>query len=431
MRTDFYTVDKLRLIAQYPHLIGKMVGKSKLSHMHSRWIHSLWDPAEHTSLMAHRGSYKTTALTEVGVVFHLLFHPDDRICLIRETWTEANNTLETISNYMQSELVQELFRALHDNYPIATTDRDGRLAFSFKRSITKEGSVDAYGVDTVPTGSHYDVVLVDDAITIRDRFSRAKRERTCENLMEIKANILDPGKFMRCVGTPWHKEDAWRLLPRPMRYDVYSTGILSPEQIEEKKRDMTHPMFAANYELEHMAGEDMLFSEPEYGAWVKSNQKMYAHLDAAYGGRDTTALTIMQRKPNGGIQAWGKRYLGAAEKHIEDIRLQTTVRGCRWITMEDNGDKGFLAKLVGATNLSANTYHESQNKHIKIVSYLGHHWHDVTWDPQTDPEYLAQVTDYAEDAQPDDCPDSAASLLKYVFFPQEGHSAAWRAMYKA
>jgi hypothetical protein len=425
----------LRLVAEYPHLIGHMVGKKKLTALHSRWIHSLWDKEEHTSLMAHRGAFKTTACSEVGVVNHLLWHPDDRICMIRETWTEANNTLKTISNYMQSELVQELFRAIHDAYPIATTDRDGRLVFSFKRSITKEGSVDAYGVDTVPTGSHYDVVLVDDAITIRDRFSRAKRERTVENLLEIKMNILDPGKFMRCVGTPWHKEDAWRILPRPLKYDVYSTGILTPEQIEEKREGMTGPMFSANYELEHTASDDMLFAEPEFGAWVASSQRIYAQLDAAYGGKDTNALTVMQRRPDGGIQAYGKVFSGHVNKRIEEIQRVCDIRGARMLIMESNSDRGFSADILrkfgeqdGAV-LRTNTYHEKQDKHVKISSYLGHHWHDIVWDSRTDEDYMSQVTDYVEDAAPDDAPDSAASLLREVFFPQEGHKGAWKSLY--
>lgn len=435
MKADFFTTEQLRLVARYPHLIGHMVGKKKLTALHSKWIHAVWAPERNTSLMAHRGAYKTTACTEVGIVNHLLWHPDDRIGLIRETWSTANDTLKTVANYMQTELVQELFRAIHDCYPVTTTDRDGRLAFAFKRSITKEGSVDAYGVDTVPTGSHYDVILVDDAITIKDRFSRAKRERTVENLQEIKNNILDPGKFMRAVGTPWHKEDAWKVLANPLRYDVYSTGILTPEQIEEKRLDMTKPMFAANYELLHTNSDDMMFSEPEYGEWVPSTQRIFAHLDAAYGGKDTNALTIMQRRPDGGIQAYGKVFQGHVNKRIDEIQKLCALRKARILIMEDNSDRGFSADILrkfGSDDgqvLRTSLYHEKQDKHVKISSYLGHHWHDLVWDNRTDNDYMSQVVDYMEDAEPDDAPDSAAALLREVFFPQAGYKASWKALY--
>jgi hypothetical protein len=40
---------------------------------------------------------------------------------------------------------------------------------------------------------------------------------------------------------------------------------------------------------------------------------------------------------------------------------------------------------------------------------------------------MMQIADYTEDAEPDDVPDSAASLLREVFFPEEEKTA--RVMY--
>jgi hypothetical protein len=423
MRCDFYRPDQLRKIAKYPHLIGHLVGKTKLTPMHSDWIHSLWDAPRHTSLQAHRGAYKTTALTEIGVIRRLLLNPDNRIALIRETWSTANDTLKTIGLYMQQETIQELFRAFHGYYPETITSRDGRITWNFKGSITKEGSLDAYGVDTVPTGSHYDDILVDDAITINDRFSRAKRERTRANLQEIMTNILDPGRFLRAVGTPWHKEDAWEILPKPMKYDVFSTGILTPDQIEDKRLSMTSSMWAANYLLEHVNGDNLMFTDPRMEKWETNKLRKVAHLDAAYGGRDTTALTIASRRGDGCVQMWVRVWAGAAESHLSAIRWELEHRGCHELYMEDNGDHGMLARVFEyfgeAKWLSTENYHETQNKHKKIHNYLGHFWRKIVWAMDSDPEAMAQICDYVQDAAPDDAPDSAASLLREVFFEEE------------
>lgn len=438
MKNDVFSPKELRALARWPHLIGHLVGKTKLTKLHSKWLRELWFPDEHTAIQAHRGAYKTTICTEIGIIYNWLFHPDDRVALIRETWSVANDSLKTIAAYMRTELIQELFRALHDEYPVASTDKDGRLVYTFKGTITKEGSLDAYGVDTVPTGSHYDVILVDDAISIKDRFSRAKRDRTRENLQEIMTNILDPGKHIRVVGTPWHKDDAWKILPKPKKYTCYDTNILTADEIEEKRKGTTKAMFAANYELVHVSGEDMLFVDPEIEPWKKSRGKVVAHLDAAYGGEDTTALTIGQMDEEGGVQLYGKVFTGAAEKCIPEIKRILRRFECRNLIMEDNGDKGFLAKIMREYDadhdnprdrrvLRTSTYHETQNKHIKIAAYLGHHWDVVRWHPDTDEDYLSQICDYAEGSEPDDAPDSAASLLRQVFFPMESHSASWRA----
>ena len=68
MINDVFSPEDLRKIAKYPHLIGWMVGKDKLTKMHSKWIRDLWLPERHTCLQAHRGAYKTTACTEIGII---------------------------------------------------------------------------------------------------------------------------------------------------------------------------------------------------------------------------------------------------------------------------------------------------------------------------------------------------------------------------
>ena len=110
-----WTPELLCRVRDYPHLLGHMVGKEKLTDLHSDWIKLIWDtpPGEHASLMSHRGAYKTTSITECGIIYHLLFHPSDRIALIRETWTEAAKTLDTIKKYMESPAIKSLFAYAH------------------------------------------------------------------------------------------------------------------------------------------------------------------------------------------------------------------------------------------------------------------------------------------------------------------------------
>ena len=59
------------------------------------------------------------------------------------------------------------------------------------------------------------------------------------------------------------------------------------------------------------------------------------------------------------------------------------------------------------------SYHEKENRYIKISSYLRKWWPNIIWIAGTDREYLAQITDYTEDAEHDDAPDSAACVCRY------------------
>ena len=59
---------------------------------------------------------------------------------------------------------------------------------------------------------------------------------------------------------------------------------------------------------------------------------------------------------------------------------------------------------------------------MKIVTYLKAIWKDLVFVEGTDPEYIRQITDYFEDAEHDDAPDSAASLAR-VYYKKPNNSS--------
>ena len=60
-------------------------------------------------------------------------------------------------------------------------------------------------------------------------------------------------------------------------------------------------------------------------------------------------------------------------------------------------------------------YHEDMNKYIKITSYLKSVWKDVIFVEGTDPEFINEICDYNENAEHDDAPDSAASIVRVLW----------------
>jgi hypothetical protein len=61
------------------------------------------------------------------------------------------------------------------------------------------------------------------------------------------------------------------------------------------------------------------------------------------------------------------------------------------------------------------------NKFLKITSYLKFEWDRVRFVAGTDPEYIAQVEEYTEEAEHDDAPDSLACLIRLLWKkPSEG-----------
>lgn len=82
--------------------------------------------------------------------------------------------------------------------------------------------------------------------------------------------------------------------------------------------------------------------------------------------------------------------------------------------VENNADKGYSAKNFKSYGLIVSDYHESMNKFMKIVSYLRQYWGQIEWLEGTDPDYINEILDYTENAEHDDSPDSAASLIMRI-----------------
>lgn len=425
----------LQRILEYPHELGFLIGKTKLTPLHSRWIRELWLPEETTFLQAHRGAYKTTSCVEIGMIWRWLFNPNLRIGLIRESWTVACATLDAIKKHMDNPALKHIFYLAHGQVPRALTKAKGHLLYDFKKVDTKENSGDAYGIAQIPTGSHYDILCMDDIVTINDRISKAKRESTKIALNECLNNILDPGCYARITGTPWHPDDAYesktesgeRILPSPMKYDCYSTGILTPEQIEKLKSRSTKSMFGANQLLTHIPDEGNIFQDPVYGAWDYRvpSQSVYGHIDAKYTGTDMGAVTVMARRPDGKIQARGWAFTEDVKVITNKVKSWIRLYRCTQIRCETNADKGYLARDLASGNthsVAVTGYHEAMNKHIKIITYLKRYWPDIIWDPETDPLYMAMILDYREGEEPDDAPDSAASLIRDCIYTEDDAS---------
>ena len=413
--------DEILTYIEHPHLIGHLVGRKLLTEMHSGWIKYCWDgihEGETTrGLMAHRGAYKTTAIDCIGCLRHMLLYPEDRIGLVRKNFKESAEILSTVHKMMLVPEIQYLFYCLHGEFPIATTKREDKVEYNFKTVSTPEGNLGAFGIETEITGKHFDVILMDDFVTINDRISKAEREKTCLKVQEIQTNIIDPGKQMIFVGTPWHKQDAWSVIGvKPIAFDCYSTGLLSEERLRYLRKKTTNSMFCANYELRHVASEDTIFNNPAWGDWIYKRSGVYGHLDAKFSGDHTNGLTFMAERNDGKIQAVGFVFNENIVDKMNYVKSKWERYFCGTMCVEENADKGFVAMGLKKQGIPVKSYHEKMNKHVKITTYLKERWDDIVWSKETDPEYMTQILDYAEGCEPDDCPDSASSLIRAKFF---------------
>lgn len=424
----YYNNETLELIRDNPHALGWIAGRTKLTKLHSEWIKYIWCSGKSVALMAHRGSYKSTAIVCVGAVWYMLFNPDARIAIVRKTYADAVDATATIAKIMEMPAIRELFKFAQGEYPDFTKKREGAISFTFKKTVTPEGSVTAFGLNSPITGRHFDIIICDDISTLKDRLYRAEREFTKNMWRELATNIIDRGKPCCYIGTPWAKDGVEEIIPKPKKYSIYDCDLITPEELETIRSSTTPSLFAANYELSFVADEDALFSEPQFDTWQTSGiESVKAQIDAAYGAGDTCALTIMARRNDGKLQA-----IGFCSKLSISEWMPRVVELCRLykvrrIYVEKQSDRGWTHSMLKKEGINAVEYSEDTKKQHKISTFLYEVWPNLVWSPESDDDYMVQIQDWtAESKALDDAPDSAASLIRACFSKKGMRSERWK-----
>ena len=446
-------------------------GKDVPDGLHSMWIKSLWLPSiegRDSGVMAHRNSLKTTSMSEIGTIWNWTLKPfkhnNDRVMLVRGNFTAAKSSKDVITRNMKHPVVVSLFETLYGPGCTGTIfDRDNETLYKFKESSTKEGSITAWGILQDFTGFHCDRVLGDDFVTRESQYSRAIREKTIAAVQEIQANIKDKnGGSCHWIGTPWHENDAWTVIPDPIKFahrtwttpegvTIPGTNLMSDAEYEDaiwgtrkdgkRYRKISTSQEAANYALNpNVRDSGMLFAElGEIAPWTNGIKDVVSHIDCRYDGNHWTALTIAAKLPDGRIQITGfawEQHVDSLESEILGIWVRYRVRRH---TQERNPDKGYSMKLLEAAAKRKGLkiifskdkdgkpgYMESTNKHRKIIAHLLPAWGNLVWDADCQEEYLDQVLNYMEGEEPDDAPDSAASLLREFYDETKANSQDWR-----
>lgn len=401
-----------RFLTEKPAQYGQMLGYPDLrDDLHGEWIRKIVLGHDDMTLQAHRGSYKTTCDC-IALAILMMLRGEKNIIFMRKTDKDIEEVVNNVQRIIVHPVTQELYRAL--------TGRELSMLKATNSEITTssysapKGSSQLLGIGTKGslTGKHAEFILTDDIVNLEDRKSHAERERTKLIYQELQ-NIRNRGGRIVNTGTPWHKEDAFMLMPSPLRYDCYESHLISPETLEKIRRSMAPSLFAANYELRHIALENALFTTPPtFTNDPTLLRDGVAHIDAAYGGEDYTAFTCGKRIGDK-LYLYGKMWQNHVDVHLDLIIEECKRLMCGPIWVESNADKGFLATEIRKKGFKAVDYPEKENKQIKISTYLRKWWEDIVWLEGTDREYLNQILDYTEDAEHDDAPDSAAVVCRY------------------
>lgn len=404
----------MRKIRAHPEELGHQIGFSDLTPLHGEWIREMVWGTEDYTLQAHRGSYKSSCLA-VAIALILIILPTRNIIFLRKTDSDVSEMLGMVSKILNSRVMMNIVKIVYHQELKVEGESMNHLSTNLWTSPMGAPQLLGLGIRASITGKHSWYVITDDICNKDDRESRAERERTKRQYDELQ-NIRNKGGRIINLGTPWHKEDVFSKMPNIHRYDCYQTGLISKEQLETLRQSMAPSLFAANYELKHIASTEVIFEiAPRFTEDPDMLRDGVAHVDAAYGGSDYTAFTCGRRDwQNDVLYLYGKIWHKPVDKVIDPIIEESKRLKCWPIRCEDNGDKGFLKKEFFRRGAYAACYTEHMNKFMKICTYLKRWWPKIVFLEGTDPEYIDQILDYTEHAEHDDAPDSAACVCRIL-----------------
>ncbi len=402
----------VRWLTRRPVEFARLLGFDKLTELHNGWIADMVCGSADTTLQSHRGSYKTTCVS-VALAILMMLRPALRILFMRKTDADIKEVVLQVRRILESDPARTVVHTLYGVELTLTTAAASELSTNLRTDLRGASQLVGLGSGGSVTGKHFDRIFTDDIVNIQDRLSRAERERVCVLYQELQ-NVKNRGGRIVNTGTPWHPDDAFSLMPPPVRYDCRATGLIDPAALAALRESMTPALFAANYELRHIPSDGGLFVAPETGADPALIRDGIAHVDAAFGGADTTAFTVCRRVGDT-YYLYGRVW----QRHVEDVSDEMLAL-CRThavgrLYCEDNADKGYLARALRRRGARVVSYHESTNKYHKITTYLRAAWRQIRFVEGTDEEYIRQIVEYTEDAAHDDAPDSAASAVRILW----------------
>lgn len=407
-----YNDKMVRAIYKSPIILGKILGYDKLIDIHDEWILWCWLSNTDVYLQAHRDSYKTTAVIVLGTIWRFLFNPDLTISLIRKAETGAQATLGEISKQYESEAMQYVYSEYFDCKFKLTDYNKSQLNLPTRKKISKEANIDCYGKGGSITGYHYDLELIDDIITMKDRYSKAERESTKNYVYETKNTLRATGRRI-FTNTPWHPDDASICMPVPKKYPLGSINIPemnTPEKLADLKK-LPRSLYALNYELrDDVIDEKSLFPDMLFMPW-KQGVSSVGWIDPAWGGACTTGVTFIQEIGNNLIvRGW------IYPNHISDVKkeLSQNARDCNCIDLmfESNGiDNKRMAEVRSIYPIMRGVQ-AHDNKNYRIVFNIKQNLDRIYFADDCSIAYLEQIKNYQEGEIPNEAPDSLASLLR-------------------
>lgn len=365
------------------------------------------DETDPRLLLGSRGYGKTDYAVIMGLAYELYLDS------FNEKQPTVTTLLVTKSKDRNASILEEIAKAAIANG--VHFEKRNASSLKVKGLLGKDPSIAAMTIGSSGArGRHPYRIVMDDPVTPED-VSPATRKRVknlYNELYKLSSNIL-------ILGQPVHKLDLYQTLRPLLKKMEVPYGTIPELDVDLEAQllaGVSKESIESSYHLNVVSENPSPFENVKFADdFVLQNGQAIAFLDPSFEGGDLSALTIGTSYFDGMIikgRAWKKAWQHCAE----DIVKELVACGVKKLCIETNnlGDspvdlfRSLVPEGMGVAGRKSVT-----KKHARIMNagVFAEHLHIAKTSDRT---YIEAVTGYEYGAEPDDPPDSLASLLIWI-----------------
>lgn len=201
-------------------------------------------PARFKLTLMPRGHYKSTLNTIARNIQAVVRNPNDRILILNETSSNAENFLTAISDHFESNpILRALYSSVIPKKPKAWSSKE--LVFN-RQWIGPEPTISAMGMTSALTSRHYTRISIDDPISEEAAKSDTVMQDAITRIDKVISLMVKPEEdIFDLTGTRWALHDVYKVF---MKNYAHKMGLFMRAAIKDGV-----PIFPELISLESLA----------------------------------------------------------------------------------------------------------------------------------------------------------------------------------
>lgn len=284
------------------------------------------EPVKKKLLMVPRGCFKSSLASIAFPLWAAWHDPNLRIMIDSESMGTSKKFLAEQQGIIQTPMFQTIVSDDQWQFQLEP-DKDKAGGFTEKTMIwknrtipAKEASVFCAGADTATTGSHPDIIIMDDLVSERNVTTPEQIEKVKQHY-RLAFSLLEPGGILILIGTRYHMNDLYNDVLQDLTYttyykpavldtgDLFFPSRLGHDRLEDLRRTQGSYIFSSQYMLTPLNEDDAIFKESWFQYYDDVDLKgkrlnTFLTIDPAISQKETadyTGMTVTSVDPDGNM----------------------------------------------------------------------------------------------------------------------------------